>query len=126
MLYTYKAIVTRIVDGDTFVCDLDLGFKLWNKDIKIRLLNYNAPEVEGPEKPFGLIAKGATSNLILNKEVTLHTEKADSFGRYLGTVWLSTGENLVDLLVSKGYGVNWDGKGTRPGFDIAKTYPLKV
>ena len=27
--YIYKATLVKIIDGDTFDCDIDLGFKLW-------------------------------------------------------------------------------------------------
>lgn len=125
MIYTYAAKVTKVTDGDTFVCDIDLGFRLWNKDVKIRLLNYNAPENSGAEKAFGAVAKQVMTNLLLTRDITIRTVKSDSFGRYLGEVWLDNGVNLVDMLVADGFGINWDGKGTRPGFDMSASYPLK-
>lgn len=126
MLYTYKAKVTRVIDGDTFVCDLDLGFNMWIKGLKIRLLNYNAPETRGKEKLLGVMAKAILKDLINNKEIIIRTTKSDAFGRYLGEVWLQDDTNLVEKLVSDGYGVNWDGKGKRPAFDTQKNYPIKT
>ena len=27
--YIYKATLVKIIDGDTFDCDIDLGFNVW-------------------------------------------------------------------------------------------------
>jgi micrococcal nuclease len=124
--YIYRARVTRVVDGDTLVCDIDLGFHTWIKDLKIRLLNYNAPETRGLEKSFGAKAKSALKELLTSKEVTIQTSKSDDFGRYLGNIWLEDGTDLVEKLVKDGYGVIWDGTGTRPAFEAGMDYPIKT
>ncbi len=36
-MYEYKAIVVKVVDGDTVDVDIDLGFNVWLKKQRIRL-----------------------------------------------------------------------------------------
>ena len=123
-MYTYKAIIVRLVDGDTICADLDLGMYVWVRNVKIRFLGYNAPEIRGPEKVLGKIAKQALESLIsVGDGVTIKITKSDSFGRWLGEVYKKD-TNIVETLVKLGYGVSWDGKGTRPVFDLSAKYPL--
>ena len=42
-LYTYKLIITRWIDGDTFDAIVDLGFNVMSK-IRFRLLDVDTPE----------------------------------------------------------------------------------
>lgn len=89
-LYHYKAIVKRVVDGDTVDLDVSLGFDIWIKDERIRLSDINAPEVRGGEKEQGLASKAFLQSLLpVDSEVILETnqDKQGKFGRYLGTIW---------------------------------------
>ena len=123
-MYTYKAIITKITDGDTIEANFDAGFYTWIHEDRVRFLGYNAPESKGTEKAFGKIAKTALESLIsVGDEVVIKVTKADSFGRWLGEIYKND-VNIVETLVSKGYGYAWDGKGDRPSFDITKSYPL--
>ncbi len=131
--YTYRAIVTRVIDGDTICCDIDLksrlGFEsvlsdqlydlgfgfwvqaqvalageLWYKKVRIRLFGLNAPEKNGVEKEQGLRSKDFLKSVVEGQEIFLETvkNKHDSFGRYLGIIYLQ-GVNINDMLVSQGY-----------------------
>ena len=42
-MYEYKAIVDRVVDGDTIDVTIDLGFKTWKK-VRVRMEGINTPE----------------------------------------------------------------------------------
>ncbi len=42
--YLYRAQVVNVVDGDTIDVDIDLGFYIWVKKQRIRLLGIDAPE----------------------------------------------------------------------------------
>lgn len=87
-MYEYKAIITNVVDGDTFDMDIDLGFNIHIHE-RVRLLDIDTPEKFGEEKPLGLIVKQFAINNFLGKEVVIKSEKADvaantdSFGRWL-------------------------------------------
>ena len=56
-MYTYLARVTKVYDGDTLTCDIDLGFNMWMRAQKIRLADIDAPELVGPCRPAGLAAR---------------------------------------------------------------------
>ena len=87
-MYTYKAIITNVVDGDTFDMDIDLGFHIHIHE-RVRLLNVDTPEKFGEEKELGLIVKQYAEKMFLGKEVIINSEKpdvaanTDSFGRWL-------------------------------------------
>ncbi len=42
-MYEYRAIIDRVVDGDTIDVDIDLGFDVWLKKQRIRLRGVDAP-----------------------------------------------------------------------------------
>jgi len=122
--YTYVAKLRRIIDGDTIIANVDVGFYITLNNLKFRLMNYNAPEVRGVEKPLGKIAKRQLQELIpVNSELLIKVYKADAFGRYLCDIILPDGQTLSEFLVKLGYGVHWDGKGKRPSFDPTASYP---
>ena len=90
-MYTYKAIITNVVDGDTFDMDIDLGFHIHIHE-RVRLLNIDTPEKFGEEKYLGMIVKQYVEKRFLGKEVLIYSQKADesietdSFGRWLAAV----------------------------------------
>ena len=87
-MFQYKAIITNVVDGDTFDMDIDLGFHIHIHE-RVRLLDVDTPEKFGKEKQLGLTMKQYAENNFLNKEVIIKSEKVDaaadtdSFGRWL-------------------------------------------
>ena len=97
-MYTYKASVIRIVDGDTVIVDIDLGFGVWLRDQSVRLAKINAPEIRGSAREAGLVSKDFLSKLILNKRVEVKIEKCnDKYGRWLATVLIEEDGNLIDI-----------------------------
>ena len=44
-MYEYRALITKVYDGDTLTAEVDLGFKMWAKKIKLRLVDINTPEI---------------------------------------------------------------------------------
>ena len=89
-LYTYKAFVVKVYDGDSITCLVDIGFNI-NIKMKIRLLLIDTPELHGEEREAGLVARDALREKILNKTVYIKTEKnkTGKYGRYLATVYIS-------------------------------------
>lgn len=102
---TARAIVTRIIDGDTL--DVELRWP-----VRIRMLNCYAPEIHGEEKPKGEKAKRALERMAppgTQVHINIPTEKADSLGdiltldRVLGLVWVEgDDESLSELMVAQG------------------------
>ena len=97
-MYTYLATVDNIVDGDTVDVNIDLGFKLYNKQ-RIRLYGIDTPE---RGQPLYDEAKARTTELLLGKVLTLKTYKVSKFGQYLGAFLLDDGRIVNDILVAEG------------------------
>lgn len=102
---TARAIVRRVLDGDT----LDVELRL---PVRVRLLDCWAPEIHGPDKPAGLQSKAAAEALAPpGTHGILHvpTAQADALGdvltlgRVLGTFWPAGADaSLAELLVAAG------------------------
>ncbi|NND63518.1 MAG: thermonuclease family protein [Flavobacteriaceae bacterium] len=102
-MYHYKAFVKDVYDGDTITAVVDLGF-LHYQEMKLRLYGIDTPELRGPERPQGLIVRDILRDLILEKEVEIHTykDKQGKYGRYLATIMLDE-LNINEWLVSEGH-----------------------
>jgi len=90
-LYTYKAIITSVYDGDTFTADIDLGLGVWKKGVKLRLARVDTPEVRGAEKVRGKEVRDHVKSLILGKELSIQTfkDKTGKYGRLIAEVYLN-------------------------------------
>ena len=59
-LYHYKAKVRRVIDGDSIVCDIDLGFGIILSERNVRLFGVDTCEIRSKDlavKQFGKLAK---------------------------------------------------------------------
>lgn len=110
-MYTYKAKVERVVDGDTIDVVIDLGFKITTYQ-RIRLQGINTPETYNVKKNSleykqGMAAKKYVIDRIVSNdyEVIVETDKdIGKFGRYIGVIWLADSDkSLNDELVEKGH-----------------------
>lgn len=86
---TFKvpATVVRVIDADTIVLDLDLGWHITRRD-SVRIIGVNAPELSTPE---GRAAKNwAVAELPEGTEVLFISQELDKYGRPLGDImyWL--------------------------------------
>lgn len=113
-MYEYKAIVTNIVDGDTFDASVQLGFNI-QANVRFRLQDIDTPEVSKAktpeEKAAGILAREFVKTTILNKEVTIKSFKPNGqqgkiveavYSRWEAAVILSDGSSLKDLLIKEG------------------------
>lgn len=100
-MFQYKAVITDVIDGDTFDMDIDLGFHIHIHE-RVRLLGIDTPEKFGVEKDLGLIMKQYAIDNFLGKEVIIKSEKVDtaantdSFGRWLVMVNID-GRDIYDI-----------------------------
>lgn len=88
--YTYRANIVRIIDGDTAVVDIDLGFNTWILKQHIRLRDVQAPEIRGAEREEGLKWKAKLEKLLpAGIEIILESfkDKSDKYGRWVGNLW---------------------------------------
>jgi micrococcal nuclease len=106
-MYTYKAIVKSIYDGDTIRADIDLGFGVILSDQSLRLLGIDAPEVRGEERPQGLASrKFVVERIPVGSEITITTvkDRKEKFGRYLATIFYGNdAKNLNEELIAYGH-----------------------
>ena len=103
--YRYKAKLIRIIDGDTIVALIDLGFEIATRK-KIRLYGINAPETRTlleKEKTAGILAKDRLEELLgaSNGEFVLVSHGVGKYGRCIGTIYIDK-ENINQLLLSEG------------------------
>lgn len=105
-MHEYAARVVRVIDGDTIVVDIDVGFCFWLHGQRIRLRGIDAPEVTGPTKIDGQAARLWLRERIEGAWVILRTHdggaESDNFGRWLADVYLG-GESINDALVQAGH-----------------------
>lgn len=96
------ATVTRVVDGDTVVVDLD------GREEKVRLIGIDTPETKSPTKPvqcYGKEASAHTDELLpggtpvrLERDV----EARDTYGRLLAYVYRLSDDRFVNLDLAQG------------------------
>lgn len=109
----FAAWVTRVVDGDTIVCDIDLGLRSWLRDYKVRLNGCNAWEISTEA------GKAAHENLVgrlpVGTYLTLTFVKDYKYGgEFVATPYLSDGTDLVQQLIAQQWLAPWNGRGTVP------------
>lgn len=92
--YIRKGEIYNVVDGDTVDGFVDLGYRIWTKQ-RYRLLGVNTPE---KGKLGALEATNYVKDRILNKEVLIQSEKDDSFGRWLATIYYEGSTINLELL----------------------------
>ena len=123
-MYEYRATIRRVVDGDTVDVDIDLGFGVWLKDERVRIMGIDTPESrtrDKVEQKFGKAA-GARLKSLLGKTAVLKTRVAKGgedmkgkFGRILGDfqVYYEAEDRYClagEILVKEGYAVLYEGQ----------------
>lgn len=102
-LYTYKAYVKKIIDGDTIWVNVDCGFKIWAKQ-KIRLRGIDTPSAE--------TKKGTEATKFVMKElrnlpfVIIKSHGRDKYDRYLMDIFYSKGEEDPSAVLENGEFLN--------------------
>jgi len=105
-MYNYKAVVIRVVDGDTFDAVVDLGFETTVKK-RFRLKDVDTPETWRPkteaEREHGEKTSAFVSSLLLYKNVILTSVKSAVYSRYEAYVTLDDGRDLGKLIIENGF-----------------------
>jgi len=119
-VYLYNAEVVKVVDGDTFKINIDLGFEVHLGPKSVRLYGVNAPESRTKnleEKKLGLAAKEFTDQWIkkANNYVKIETilDKNEKYGRILARVWNEAGECLNAEIIKAGLAREYFGIGDK-------------
>ena len=118
-MFEYNFKLIKVVDGDTVDIDIDLGFGVWLKNQRIRLIGIDTPESrtrDEEEKKFGLLAKEEVIKYMANctKFKSFKDEKG-KFGRILGDFEVYDNRSgrwmgLSEALIQNHYGVKYMGQ----------------
>jgi len=87
--YQRNAELLRIIDGDTFVLSIDLGFGIWVRQ-HVRLSGLDTPEVRGTERLAGKFVTGKLAEYIGGRVNCVLSSKeftTGKFGRCLGEIF---------------------------------------
>lgn len=121
-MYEYRVIIDRWVDGDTVDVDIDLGFGVWLKDERVRIMGIDTPESrtrDKVEKVFGTAAKNRLKELLAEGGKLITTENKHGedmkgkFGRILGDFYVERyegeREKVTDIMIEEGHCVAYFG-----------------
>lgn len=104
--YEYRAVLGRVIDGDTVYLTVDLGFRVF-ASIEFRLARVNAPEMRGFDRERGHAAARFLDGLLDAREILVRSDKSrDKYGRWIGDLFvLDEGEPLSvsDALIAAGH-----------------------
>jgi endonuclease YncB( thermonuclease family) len=111
--FRYAGDVVRVIDGDTIVIDVDLGFGIWLRSQSFRLLGVNAREHSAPG---GKEARmNLASMLPVGTRLTVTSVKADKYGgRFDAMLTLPDGRDVARELIAGGWAAAWNGQGVKP------------
>ena len=104
--HPYERRITCVVDGDT----------LWYQGIKIRLLDIDAPEVEGlclNERQLAQSAKLELTRLLNTGLIRIAYDGQDRYGRHLATLLVLEGE-VGPAMLAAGLAVPFGQRGPSP------------
>ena len=117
----YDVTVIKVVDGDTVDVDINLGFGVWLKDERVRIMGIDTPESRTSDRVedlFGEAAKARLKELMHDGGKLITTEDKDGedmkgkFGRILGDFYVEHDgkkERVTDILIEEGHCVPYFG-----------------
>lgn len=119
----YDVEVIKVVDGDTVDVNINLGFGVWLKDERVRVMGIDTPESRTSDRVedlFGEAAKARLKQLLKGGAKLVTTEDKDGedvkgkFGRVLGDFEVYDAEldrwtPVTDILIREGHCVPYFG-----------------
>ena len=118
-MFEYNFKLVKVVDGDTIDVDIDLGFGVWLRNQRIRMMGIDTPESRTrdlEEKKFGLLAKDKLQTLLANgKVIKTFKDAKGKFGRILADVIVYHSAQdrwcgATEIMIQEGYGVKYHGQ----------------
>lgn len=130
-MYQYQAVLQKVIDGDTYEIDIDLGLSIWVHNERIRLYGVDTPEVYGVKIGSDEWIAGTKSSEFVKSvlhekdEIIVETikDKKEKYGRYLAVVYVRMDEQILsglsgirrinefscinDVLIAKGLAVRY-------------------
>ena len=116
-LWFYRGICERVIDGDTIVFTVDLGFDIYLKSQKMRFAGINTPESRTrnkEEKVLGLAAKDRVIELLpAGSKFIFHSLGVGKFGRTLGIPFFEN-KSICQILIDEGHARPYSGGKREP------------
>lgn len=115
-MYQYRAKVNRVIDGDSIVLDIDLGFDTWLNNQSVRVYGIDTPECRTrdlDEKARGLLAKDRVEELLKSGDtVIINTfkDRGGKFGRILAEIENIDGIDIGACLLEEHLAVKYYGQ----------------
>jgi len=126
-MYTYRVKrVIKVIDGDTFDFEIDLGFKVFTH-IRVRLEGYDTPEIRGSEKVAGKIYKSIVQEIFDNAvDIMITTHKKGKYGRWIAYVEVDESDLilLMNDVFQETYGVTKTDMSNLSWEEIIEKYKL--
>ena len=102
-LFTYKAHLERVIDGDTLLVNIELGFSI-SVEQRLRLRGLDAPELNTPK---GISSKKFIESCLKDcKFLILKTYGKDKYDRYLVDVFYIKNESDEEKVIKEGSFLN--------------------
>jgi micrococcal nuclease len=118
LVYTYRAQLERVVDGDTLHVRCDLGLRLtYAMDVRLRGCNAAEKNTVSGQNAITFATRWLAEHADADEwlSVTTHRNPEDPHGRWLADVTNLDGSKSLALdLIAAGLAVAWDGRGEKP------------
>ena len=102
-LHVYAGVLEQIVDGDTLIVRIDLGFHVWFSE-RLRLRGIDTPELATPA---GVAARDfVIAQLKGIERVVIQTFTVDLYGRYVCDVFYLPGMTETEVIFRHGQFLN--------------------
>lgn len=113
-MYTYKAKLVRVINGDTLDIEIDLGFDIIIKQ-RLKLYGIDTPDSRSTNvdiKQKGLDVRQRLMELLTTEfKVETMLNKRGKYGRILGKIYVIANGNEVcinELLVDEGLAIRYN------------------
>ena len=111
----YKAVFVRVVDGDTIKVNLPCSYKMFCRNISVRVAGVDCPEIHSKDKQERQQAQAAkyfTRAFLQGHNITLKGCRKGTYFRIVCAV-LADGKDLSVALLDAGLAIPYDG-GEKP------------
>ena len=110
-MFEYNFNLIKVVDGDTVDIDIDLGFGVWLRNQRIRIMGIDTPESRTRDLAEKALGKKASARLkeLCSKKLKIKSLGKGKYGRILATPYTEDGQDICQILIKEGHAVEYDG-----------------